>query len=389
MGPTIPRPQQRFTMDGSPALESRLEQLCRSVRDVVLAAVPSRRLEGLVLGGGYGRGQGGVLKSESGDAPYNDLEFYAFFRGNRVVNEARYRRVLKNIEARLTPEAGLHVEFKIDSLAELRRRDVSIFSYDLVCGHRLLFGHEDLFVGCERHRDPKNISQSEATRLLLNRCSGLLLAQELLLKPTLSVQDCDFIGRNIAKAWLALGDALLAALGLYHWNCLERSRRLQAVSIRELDWLLDAVRPYHVKGVSFKLNPVRIVKPPAEFKAEHQAVSDLALREWLWIENRRLKANFINLREYAFSSIDKCHERRVWRNLLLNLRTFGAKASLDARAPRYPRERLFNALPLLLSDPAATAQPETRRHLQRQLFTRAEDWAGLVAAYKHVWSCYG
>src|SRR5258708_3907063 len=119
-----------------------------------------------------------------------------------------------------------------------------------------------------------------------------------------------------------------------------------------------------------------------EFRIEHSELTRLDLDEWLWIENRRLKANFSTLREYSFSSIYKCAQNAPWRNLLLNLRTFGAGATLDKNSPRYPRERLFNALPLLLGAGEAATQLDTRRHLQRQLRSRADDWRGLVAAYK-------
>src|SRR6185437_1721005 len=72
----------RFTMDGSDALEKHLARICEKVLGGVRALISENKLEALVLGGGYGRGQGGVLKTNSGDAPYNDLEFYVFLRGN-------------------------------------------------------------------------------------------------------------------------------------------------------------------------------------------------------------------------------------------------------------------------------------------------------------------
>src|SRR5206468_4075679 len=76
----------RFTLDGSDALENRLAQLCERIFTGVQSLVPSHKLEALVLGGGYGRGQGGVLRTQSGDQPYNDLEFYVFLHGSRQEN---------------------------------------------------------------------------------------------------------------------------------------------------------------------------------------------------------------------------------------------------------------------------------------------------------------
>lgn len=379
----------RFTLDGSPSLELYLAELCRRIREEVLKLIPSRNLDALVLGGGYGRGQGGVLKTESGDAPYNDLEFYVFIRGNHCVNAARYRQDFQQLESMLSPEAGLHVEFKIDSLQKLRRSPVSIFSYDLVSGHQIVFGNQSVFARCEFHSDATRIPASEATRLLLNRCSGLLLARELLLKKSLTPQESDFVGRNFAKAQLALGDALLAAEGKYHRDCLERAGRLRELQPNGCAPLLQQVLPHHAAGVQFKLHPVRETAPIEQLRSKHTELTNLALKEWLWIENQRLRANFADLREYALSCVDKCIGGARWRNLLLNIKTFGAAATLDRNSPRYPRERLFNVLPLLLSDPVTITEPQTRRHVQNQLHTTAEDWSGLVAAYKQLWCCYG
>ena len=379
----------RFTIDGSPALERGLEALCGRIRQEVLKLVAPPKLEALVLAGGYGRGQGGVLNTESGDTPYNDLEFYVFIRGTRWINAAKYSRQFQQLESALTLEAGLHVEFKVDSLEKLRRNPVSIFSYDLVSGHRTLLGSEPVFGGCEFHCDFSRIPSSEATRLLLNRCSGLLLARELLLKNSLTGEESDFVGRNLAKAQLALGDALLTVLGRYHWDCLERARRLRDLETEAGLFPLREVLAHHAAGVQFKLHPFRETSPVEQLRRKHRELTDLALQEWLWIENRRLQVNFSNLRDYSLSCVDKRVGGALWRNLLLNLKTFGAAATFDRISPRYPRERLFNALPLLLTGGDAEIHPETRRYLQNQLHTRAEDWPGLVSAYKQLWSCYG
>jgi hypothetical protein len=380
---------QRFTLDGSEELERRLAELCGRIRLGVADLIPAEKLDALVLGGGYGRGEGGVLRTPTGDAPYNDLEFYVFVKGNSLLNERRYRLPLDRLGGCLSADAGLHVEFKLDSISKLRRAPVSIFSYDLVSGHRLVCGDRDVFRQCERHSIASQIERSEGARLLLNRCSGLLLAKELLQKPSLTLEECDFIGRNLAKAELALGDALLAVKGKYHWSCVERERLLRVLHNFAGAPFSERVLGHHASGARFKLHPLRVVKSPQEFALQHRQLTDLALEVWLWIENFRLQTNFTTIEEYALSPLAKCSGSNSWRNILLNLRTFGAAATLDKYSPRYPRERLLNALPLLLARDEATAERKTRSHLQRQLHTQADDWQGLVCAYKQVWSCYG
>ena len=131
----------RFTLDGSSALEAHLESVCRQIGDEVRALVPPPKLDGLLLAGGYGRGEGGVLRTGDGDRPYNDLEFYVFIRGNALVEERRYRAPLGELGHRLSPAAGLEVEFKVMTLDKLRSAPVSMFYYDLVARHRLSLIH--------------------------------------------------------------------------------------------------------------------------------------------------------------------------------------------------------------------------------------------------------
>src|SRR5208282_1247428 len=74
--------RMRFTIDGSLELEDSLEHICGRVRCEVRDQIPRGDLLAIILGGGYGRGEGGVFRSEIGEHPYNDLDFYIFLRGN-------------------------------------------------------------------------------------------------------------------------------------------------------------------------------------------------------------------------------------------------------------------------------------------------------------------
>src|SRR5262249_27434954 len=60
------------------------------------------------------------------------------------------------------------------------RRPISMFSYDLVAQHRELWAMGETFRGCNHHLEPTMLPGLEATRLLLNRCTGLLLARTIL-----------------------------------------------------------------------------------------------------------------------------------------------------------------------------------------------------------------
>lgn len=381
----------RFTLDGTAALESHLARTCEAVRAGVQALVPASALDGLALGGGYGRGEGGVWRTPEGDRPYNDLEFYVFVRGQALLAERKYRGPLHALGERLSPEAGLEVEFKVLTLAKLRRSPPSMFYYDLVLGHRWLVGDDALLGGCAQHREPGRIPLHEATRLLMNRCSGLLFALERLGRPSFGAEDADFVGRNLAKAQLAFGDAVLAAQGQYHWSCRERHERL--LRLEAPDGLpLDDLRRHHAAGVEFKLHPVRSVESRDTLRPRHAELGHLGRRLWLWLESRRLGSPFGSPRAYARAPADLCPETSAWRNRLVTLRAFGPAEALGPRGARYPRERLLRALCLLLwrddADAAAGGGrvAEDLAQVHRALCCRGSTLDLLVPAYARVWS---
>jgi len=375
----------RFTIDGSDELESRLAKTCQQILTGVQKVVPSGELEALVLGGGYGRGQGGVLKTSSGEQPYNDLEFYVFIRGNVHVSERKYRGPLHDLGEKLSPDAGLHVEFKVYSVDKLVGAPVTMFTYDLVAGHKLIFGEESIFKDCPQHLAAAQIPQYEATRLLFNRCSGLLLAKNFLRDSELSADAQDFIGRNIAKAQLAFGDAVLTVNGRYHGSVLDRHERLKILPT-SLAPSLSEILKHHADGMEFKLHPRKTAAAKAELAKLHGEVSTLGMRVWLWFESKRLAETFTDARLYAFAPASKCPESIAWRNALLNFRTFGAGACFGSQGRRYPRERLMRALALMLwTDlPAADSQ-----HLKDLLRAQSAEWPDLIQAYQKIWQYYG
>lgn len=406
----IPAPPQRFTLDGSDALEAHLAQVCDEVHLGVSTVVPPAQLQAILLGGGYGRGEGGVLRSPEGgeDQPYNDLEFYVFTRGSALVAERRFRHALHRLGETLSPKAGLEVEFKVLTFAKLRRSRPSMFDYDLVLGHRWIAGHEDLLRGCDHHRDPTRIPPHEATRLLMNRCTGLLFSAERLSRPRFTDDDADFVGRNLAKARLAFGDVYLAAHGRYHWSCQERHRRLAALLATPPAAPAASPAPeappqgppvldphalpvhellrHHASGVAFKLHPYRSSLSREALAAEHAEISRLAHSLWLWLEHRRLGERFPSASDYARSRIDKCPETSGIRNRLVNFRTFGFKMPMCSKGTRYPRERLLHSLPLLLWEfPSNPANPDLHSRLKWELMARAKDLPGWIAAYSRLW----
>ena len=388
--PGVPASTRRFTIDGDDQLERHLAQTCAKIMAGLHGLLPDRKLEAVLLGGGYGRGEGGVLPMPGGHRPYNDLEFYVGLRGNRHWNERLYHRRLEILGEILTPQAGVELEFKIFSLAELARRPINMFTYDLFSGHRWLLGHEGLLSGCQHHGAADHLPGFEATRLLMNRCTGLLLARDRLgCSPVkFTPADADFVRRNVAKAELALGDAVLTVRGQYHWSCRKRHERLLQLAHDERSSLaswLNEVCYYHQVGTEFKLHPTRCDDSRDSLRRYHAEVTEMALRTWLWVESRRLGRGFRSALEYAESPARKCGATSPVRNLVVNAKMFGARAFLARDRSCHPRQRVMHALALLLWEPDVLTSPYLLRRVQAELKTQVSSFADLVAAYRALW----
>ncbi|MBA4136082.1 MAG: hypothetical protein C0518_02055 [Opitutus sp.] len=380
------RPNQRFTPEGGEALEEHLERTCSRVLHAVRALIPPAKLEAVYLGGGYGRGEGGVLVTERGERPYNDLEFYVFAGGNRHLNEWRHARALDVLGEILTPSAGAHVEFKIASGREFERQPISMFSYDLVSAHRVLFGSDYYFQRCSHHCHAPKIPLAEATRLLMNRCSGLLFARELLENAAFTPADADFVSRNIAKAQLALGDAVLTVFHRYHWSCKERHRRLKHdLALANAPAWREEILRLHVDGVRFKLHPTCSTESRDQLRARWEQLLPHALQVWLWVEEQRLGLPFANARHYALEMHAKDSAGGSPRKLAAQLWQNGARGLLSGQPLRSPRERLLRSLTLLLWEPEALTHPRLVMRLQRELHSDAVALPAFVRAYREIW----
>lgn len=367
----------RFTRDGSDALENLIGETCEEIGQEVTRIVPAGSFQALLLGGGYGRGEGGVLATPDGDAPYNDLEFFLLIGGHPRLNERRYGAAIHALEHRMTEKLGIEVEFKILSLEKLTSSPTTMFYYDLVCGHRVTVGSPIVLDSCAHHADATRIPANEATRLMMNRCSGLLFAAERLTLSEPAQEDLDFVARNIAKAQLALGDVVLTALGKYHWSCIQRHQQLATINEPALP--MADLLAFHKDGVAFKLRPSPGTSTCEELQALHQAVTKAAWAVWSWQEGKRLGISTAAPAVYAHGG-NKCPETSPLRNALVRLRAFGAKGLLSFR---YPREGLLNSLSLLLWAPELI--PANTAWLSSQLVSPVSNRHEAIAAYEKLW----
>jgi len=268
----------------------------------------------LLLGGGYGRGEGGIFKKTDG-APelYNDLEFYLIVPAH-LQKPARHWCAEES--HRGEEETGIEVEFKVMSRAAWRRSKPGMFVYDLAVGHVVVSGDrailDELPPGAG---DASQIPLHEATRLLFNRGSSLYFSGHALRFQTERSKGA-YVERVQSKLKLALADAVLAAHGGYDRSCLvRRDRALGLTGDLPPGW--PAILALHAEGVEFKLHPRHAGGDMAESQESLRRVwADV----WLWLERRRLGVVWGQLSDYALWRGDLLPGESVLRCMLLRLR---------------------------------------------------------------------
>ncbi|MBV9463091.1 MAG: hypothetical protein JO317_02580 [Verrucomicrobiae bacterium] len=372
-----------FFVDPQPELEGRLQAfLDRMGRD---AGEQADRLgiSALVLGGGYGRGEGGVFDPGNREPLrfYNDLEFYLF---TRTSASEELRRWVHRYEKQGSEELGVPVEIRLLPLAWIERSAPSMFLYDLIKGHQVVFGPTDLLeAGKHGERaESANIPLHEATRLLFNRGSGLLFSGAML-AGVLPHEDEGFIQRNHAKLRLALGDAILVANRQYHWSCRKRAVRvLDNPPERPPMW--EEIRLLHGAGVAFKLRPRHDLLDEHELKRRQEQLRQVWASTFLWIESKRLGQNFADLKTYSKHSGRILPEFPAWKNVLMRVRDWARYRQTLPHWTDYPRGVLQRALAEFL----AASELPWRAGAAARLGSVDKDPAEALRRYRTWWARY-
>ena len=309
----IPSPEIKSLLDGA------LPQLAAEIGDLRLP-----KLAGVVLGGGYGRGEGGVLHTRNGDKLYNDLDFFVFSERASAAEAAGIDRELGKLSGAWERRLGVAVDFgPVKELSSLRRLAGKLMYQELVRGWIPVWGDADPGEWIPL-LPPELLPFSEAARLLLNRGMGMVLAGERL---AANSSDADFIMRNLHKSQLGAGDALLIAAKRYRWSGPERLAALEAyVSAAGLP---ERIVENYINALRYKAEPCPVL--PAD-----PATQWRECRECLMAAARHIAgcSEAAAPREIAAGLHRRAQAERSLRNgLRWLLRTGTARAPAQAFAP--------------------------------------------------------
>ncbi len=317
-----------------PELEARLANHFSRVRQ-------SFEMQGftgsLVLGGGYGRGEGGVMRGNEGEEFSNDLDYFLFDDQPAAPRLLEWCREIERIESL---ELGIDVEIKSLRQDSIGNPSCSMMFADLVAGHVIVAGDAGFLASLREQLDFSKIEPAEATRLLWNRGSGMFFSRCRMGKPS----ELKFVIRNHAKLKLALGDSWLCLNGRYTSKCRERAERLCSIE-PPLD--IPMLKQWHQEGVDFKFHPFAEGPSWQDLEAESRSLIEAWGILYLATEAKRLDRAITDFATYL--RLPRLLDQgSLLKNLLLALRDQLKRGAFLRPLGDYPRAGLMRALPCLL-----------------------------------------
>ena len=334
----------RYVSETCPQLVEQLDSTCESIAASAERAVRNGiPIGAIVLGGGYGRGEGGVWRDDPKGVPalYNDLDFFLF---SDRADDVRLREWVAAQEEAWTERLGIHVDFAILPPKAIDGAGDSMMLADLVQGYRSVFGAVNFLDVAAQYINAGRLPLWEATRLLWNRGSGLFFARCRIE----AEKEPEYVERNQQKLALSLGDALLCLAGEHDSSVEERGRRfaeMPSEHIRLGDESLTArLRELHQQAVAFKMQPRPVETDWNRFRERDRELTKFWAAVFLRVESARLGREFSDLHAYTQNRQRLVPETSTLKNVLISARDQRRYGAALKPFWDYPRGALMRCL---------------------------------------------
>ena len=338
-----------YARNASEEFNARMDAVLKRLSADIAAALGDG-LEALVLGGGYGRGEGGVVVRDGKERPYNDLDLLLVVRRHGVSIEAAHP-----VTERYARELGIEVDLSRPvTVADIEQWPPWLMWHEFVQGHTVLYGQQDILTGHAPKRVLDPPPGVEALRLLLNRGAGLLWARRVAAGLDSPV-DPDFVRRNAYKCAMSLGDSLTIVHGRHVTAYEGRDLRIAAL-VAELGPALFIDLPgLYAEALRFRFRPDQAPTEPWD-----DARLRKMARQWaevlLHVEGVRTARVWDSMEDYcAWRGI----REPEMNDLKASIKNVARNLSAGGFSLCHPREALYRRLPgLLVSDPVAPGWKE-------------------------------
>lgn len=384
-----------LTAWNDPAVDARIERMLDRIVQAVRAQMGAD-LEAIVLSGGFGRGEGGVLRlADGGIHVVNDFDVEIVYRepfgrlASKLEVQFRHRRALAALAEKLADEFGMkQVDLTLRGLHSMAVDRPRLADFDMRHGHRLLWGASD---PCDSMRafGADEIDPFEGTWLLRNRAVGLVLARLYLDQPeALRPEHRENFYIEINKSALAMGDALWIMSGRYDVSYARRKLGFGTLAALAYPGFAELAALYD-RAAEYKLRPLENQYPGEPPFDLWRRMAAAHVRLFLWFESARLATTFDTVQ--AWCDWADAQPRAAVGGVLRRAvdRYLGASGSVPARMAGLRQDKLGSvacAIGLLSAHaaPAAGGAIVLRRWRDPAVSGESAAWQSLACGLLNV-----
>lgn len=323
----------------SAEFNAKVDEVLHRLAAAVLQALGANFVA-LILGGGYGRGEGAVTHAGQAECCAGAIELYPIVQHRHLVNASGFEAIRCVFESQLKTTIVFH---PLQTVADVRRWRRRLQWIDLFNGHVVLAGQYSV-VAMNAPKDlHRVVPRIEAARLLL-ACGAELLETMRMVRGVQPIDRADHVRRCWNRVMLAMGDAVLIVHRRYSSVLAQRRSAFESLegecaAVAEL-----GLNGSYASAIAYAMKPDAVTWPPPNWESLATLTEQWG-RTLLYVEQRRMRRMFATMADYvAWRGI---RERDI-NGLLRWPMNLAKNLCADRWSVRHPREEIYRQLPELL-----------------------------------------
>jgi len=380
--------KQQLTYYNNKDVEVFLKKVLNEASLVFKELFSEKQTAALILIGGYGRGEGGIVLEDGKYRPHNNLDLLYIYNGkisSTLVDQANTQ--LQEISEKY----GIGIDMSALNKQKVLRLNGLVVSYDMRFGHRTLLG-DSTFLKEHEAFSVYNINAADARQLLVNRGTLLLINRVLLNKPSLEKSEKKLIIKHAIKAIIGYGDALLYFNNAYHWSYAQKQ-----VNMSKLENIDKSIHDLYSQAILFRFMPDYDTYLKKDLKAWNTALINTLSTIHLECEKLNLSDNDLDWDNYFTKALEHKHYanqplRQKVKSFLFGIKNIPVLKELESMDEKIGFMQLGakGTLSLLFPYIAYETYPEHYQSLfKAALQVKEDDETAYLKGFLTLWAKWG
>ncbi len=323
-----------ITHNGNEEAEQYSRKVLTEAINIILTSVGQNTIDAIVLIGGYGRGEGGVIETKNGSRPHNNFDLIAFSTNRKP---SQYLETINDKLAPIRKKYNIGIDLSMIETKKFSKQSCLVMWYDITHGHKILWGKHHFLLNFSQF-ELHDIPSWDVRNLMVNRSSLLLINRYILFHELNEIRKKTII-KHFIKATVGYGDALLFKHNLYHWSYMQKQDNMKMLAKQGL--VPNDISEYYEEAINFRFSPNYSIFSTLDLKQHNENLIRSFEKIHKEFEQFRLKTDFTTWSEYQALAIQ--HRKiELYSSFFLALKTI-KKCLNDRSKPIYPTKLMYNS----------------------------------------------